>query len=375
MTPRLSKQPFKSLYIIFLVLRFPFLLAFLTARYSLKPFRPVPEWSFSVCVIHALTREFWSYSTVTRMNLMSAVESGHAKAKHRFALARPGAPRLYGGVLSTDSVKPAAVGGLWFPGPLPTSLSMDGLAHEKVVLHVPGGAFVVAFAFEGFGLDVANTMEKHLKATRTFFAQYRPAVQTQSPFPAAVQDLLTFYHHILSLGVRPKNIILSGDSAGGNIVIALLRYLEKTSVLPLPAGAMAWSPWVHVTPTAGRDFLECRNHQGDFLVGPLLQWGVDEYIPNVDDPTRREIMPYISPLHHPFETSIPLFVHAGTAEAFHYSIRSFASEMAELNPGRVRLHETPLAPHNLLLSHPTGNRSKQLYDAADDAYEFFQQFA
>ncbi|RYP66527.1 hypothetical protein DL769_006011 [Monosporascus sp. CRB-8-3] len=176
MAPIWSKQPFKAIYTGFVILKLPFLLVVLAIRYGFKPFRPLPGWSFT------------------------------AKAKERLSLVNPAELKIYSGVLAPGAIKPVPVGGVWFPAPISAAATED-LSREKVVLHFPGGAFVLAFAFEGVGQNVSNTMAQHMKATRTFVAQYRVATSSDTRFPAALQDLLTFYHYILSLGVDPKNII------------------------------------------------------------------------------------------------------------------------------------------------------------------------
>ncbi|RYP72194.1 hypothetical protein DL771_004324 [Monosporascus sp. 5C6A] len=143
---------------------------------------------------------------MTRSTWLCTVRSGQAKAKERFSLVSPAELKIYSGVLAPGTIKPVPVGGVWFPAPISAAATED-LSHEKVVLHFPGGAFVLAFAFEGVGQNISNTMAQHMKATRTFVAQYRVATSSDTRFPAALQDLLTFYHYILSLGVDPKNII------------------------------------------------------------------------------------------------------------------------------------------------------------------------
>lgn len=153
--------------------------------------------------------------------------------------------------------------GVWFPGP--PSPEPTEMETEKVFLHFPGRAFVIAFGHESSGRLASEILTKYLKADRFLWAQYRRAADEKTRFPAAVQDAVTYYHYILSLGFNPKNIILSGDSAGDNIVLALMRHLESAHVpeLPIPGGAVIFSPWVEVTPRAAQDFDACSNAATD----------------------------------------------------------------------------------------------------------------
>lgn len=225
------------------------------------------------------------------------------------------------------------------------------MSKEKLVLHFPGGAFVLAYGHERTGLDVSRVMTSHLRIPRTFLAQYRVSTDSSARFPAAIQDLVTFYHYILSLGFRPENIILSGDSADGNLLLGLLRYLEDTKHpdLPLPGGAMLWSPWVQVTSDVGLSYGSWKNLKHDFIIPELLKRGLDAHLPTSD--LTNTTLPYISPLGHAFKTSVPSFVHAGGCEAPFDQIKEFAMEMAGVEKNRVRFCVTDVAPHVLLLAH------------------------
>ncbi|TNY20870.1 alpha/beta hydrolase fold-domain-containing protein [Rhodotorula diobovata] len=63
-----------------------------------------------------------------------------------------------------------------------------------------------------------------------------------SPFPAALQDGLSVYAHLVREGVPAHKIVLIGDSAGGNIVLAVARFLRDTAQLAPPGGLVLLSP-------------------------------------------------------------------------------------------------------------------------------------
>jgi acetyl esterase/lipase len=365
-----SNQPFKALYGLFFGTKVLVLLPLSLIRYTPKSARPSPDASLRICVVNAIARELFRYYTATRSTGVGSVAAGHKRAKERFALAEPADASLYEGVLSPGDARPASVGGIWYPSP--PSKGKD-MANEKVVLHCPGGAFVLAFGTEENGQEISKVMTQYLNVSKTFLAQYRVSSDEQTRFPSAIQDLVTFYHYVLSLGVHPDNIILSGDSAAGNLVLGLLRYLEdvKSPRLPLPAGVMLWSPWVHVTPQAGRDYEDSKNAQSDLLIGSLLQWGADAYLP--EGKPASDVLPFISPLHHPFKTSVPVYIHAGGGEGFFDQIKDFAQEMDGMDGNRIRFHATDLAPHNLLMSAKGLGLDHEMEVAAKDAYSFFEQ--
>lgn len=202
---------------------------------------------------------------------------------------------------------------------------------------------------------------KHLKASRLLWAQYRLAADEDMSFPAAVQDALTYYNCVVSLGINPKNIILSGDSAGGNVVLA--------PALPLPGGAIVFSPWVEVTPNVGEVYSAYRNATSDILDPRFLQWGAASYLGK--NGSQGEAAPYTLPLNHPFKTSVPVYIHVGAAEAFCQSVTSFAGSMQGIGGNRVGFYATAKAPHDLLLSHPLFGMEGELCAVVNEAGKFF----
>ena len=132
---------------------------------------------------------------------------------------------------------------------------------------------------------MAKKLLKHTPATHVFCPQYRlstlPVSKTSNPFPAALQDSLTSYLYLLNdLKISPKNIILSGDSAGGNLAIALLRYITDYGSelgLPAPSSALLWSPWTNPADTSGSYVHDNRNYATDYISPPFTAWGTSAY--------------------------------------------------------------------------------------------------
>ena len=75
---------------------------------------------------------------------------------------------------------------------------------------------------------------------------YRLAPETV--FPGPLHDVVSAYFRLIDdLHIPPENIIVSGDSAGGGLALALLMYLRDNDY-PLPSGAVLMSPWVGKCP-------------------------------------------------------------------------------------------------------------------------------
>jgi len=64
----------------------------------------------------------------------------------------------------------------------------------------------------------------------------------ENTYPAALEDAVTAYRAILKEGTDPRQIVLVGDSAGGNLAAALLLSLRDNK-MPLPKAAILISPW------------------------------------------------------------------------------------------------------------------------------------
>ncbi|CAE7189736.1 unnamed protein product [Rhizoctonia solani] len=126
-------------------------------------------------------------------------------------------------------------------------LARDG---EKIILNLHGGAYIVGTAHPED--PTANIPRGYLQygVSRIFSVDYRlskahpyPPV---APFPTALLDALAGYVYLTrTLGFKPQNVIVSGDSAGGNLALALARYLRDSPELGLgmPGGLVLISPW------------------------------------------------------------------------------------------------------------------------------------
>ena len=75
---------------------------------------------------------------------------------------------------------------------------------------------------------------------RCLSIEYRLA--PEHPFPAAIDDTYTAYNWLIKEGFKPKNIIVSGQSAGGGLCLALLLKIKENYGFQ-PKGAVALSPW------------------------------------------------------------------------------------------------------------------------------------
>lgn len=96
---------------------------------------------------------------------------------------------------------------------------------------------------------------------RTLALDYRRA--PEHPYPAQLDDALAAYRYLLDQGLTAGKIAVGGDSAGGNLTLALLIAL-RTRGLPLPACGWLVSPWSDLTASGA-------TMQSKAAVDPMIQ--------------------------------------------------------------------------------------------------------
>lgn len=278
---------------------------------------------------------------------------------NRFISIEPGKPELYRGVLSHEVVKPAKIGGMWYPRPLSPETDRDKL----VVIHYHGGAFVLGGCRPSQGGFAPDVLAKTFNGV-AFAPQYRLAWEPSSHFPAAIQDGLTAYNYILSLGIPAENVVLSGDSAGGNLATGVLRYLEENPVLPKPRAVCLFSPWVDLR--QGCEGLKQSPHYlTEWIPMGLLDWGIRAYVPK-DVPTSH---PYVSPMGNGFATSVPVFVQTCDQEVLYESNLHFVEGMRDKGT-KVECYVMRNANHDAFAAAQVLGAVEKAKAAAAAAYQF-----
>lgn len=113
--------------------------------------------------------------------------------------------------------------GLLFPNTvIPCDVNRHAVKRvDSILIHIHGGGFVSQNSNDHLGY-----LRKFARNAKTcvFAIDYRHA--PENPFPAALDDVWQAYvwiirHSTQALGITPAKIILSGDSAGGNLAIGL----------------------------------------------------------------------------------------------------------------------------------------------------------
>jgi epsilon-lactone hydrolase len=107
-------------------------------------------------------------------------------------------------------------------------------------LDLHGGALVFG---GGEACRVGAQMQADLHGLRCYGVDYR--TPPEHPYPAALDDTLAAYAHVLERH-KPSDVVIGGRSAGGNLAVAMLLRAREAG-LPMPAGLVLLSPEVDLT--------------------------------------------------------------------------------------------------------------------------------
>eukprot|EP00668_Euglena_longa_P029403 GGOE01036751.1.p1 GENE.GGOE01036751.1~~GGOE01036751.1.p1 ORF type:complete len:367 (-),score=103.39 GGOE01036751.1:293-1267(-) len=111
---------------------------------------------------------------------------------------------------------------------------------RAAVLYIHGGAFIMGTPPIYF--PMLTLLSRALPGFHIYAIEYRKA--PAFPFPASLDDCVTAYRFLQEVhGLRPENIVLMGDSAGGNLAFTTTLYCLKHG-LPPPAGVVGIAPWL-----------------------------------------------------------------------------------------------------------------------------------
>ncbi len=198
------------------------------------------------------------------------------------------------------------VPGIWA---LPT-----GADTSEVLLYTHGGGFAVGSASSHRKL--AAHVAKALGVT-SFVLDYRRA--PEHPHPAQVEDGVAAFTALTERGIAPADITTIGDSAGGNLAVAIALALREQGK-PLPGRVIAFSPWLDME-NLGETLVT--NAATDALVTvPLLEGMIAGVLAEgaIDPRT-----PLANPLYADFTGFPKLYVNAGSVE----SLADNATRLAE----------------------------------------------
>lgn len=207
----------------------------------------------------------------------------------------------------------------------------DALDAERVILYIHGGGHV-------FGSPKTHSAMLAQLAKRVGCEAILPVypMSPESKFPTSLNTIRAAYDEVLGQGMRPSQIVIGGDSAGGNLALALLAQLLADGA-ELPAGVFAFSPLTDMT-FSGASF---QTNAGADVILPaeraaeMAQMYLDGHDP---------LDPLASPLFADFAGAPPVWLTVGDTEILLDDTRRLYANMKKQGVD-VQMHIEHDLPH------------------------------
>ena len=212
-------------------------------------------------------------------------------------------------------------------GKLPETVTVEALTVEGMKaewIRPAGGQNGAAICFVHGGGYISGSCSDHRHhVAKVVLASGVPALQfeyrlaPEHPYPAAFEDGMAAYRWMLAQGIPSERLVIAGDSAGAGLTLALLLGIRDQG-LPLPAAAVASSPWTDLKLT-GASYQTNRYK----CLSPLdMAVACSRHYRGEHDPAE----PYLSPLYGDLHGLPPLLILAGDDETMRDDAVSFAAK-------------------------------------------------
>ena len=176
-------------------------------------------------------------------------------------------------------------------------------AHMKkyVLLHCHGGGYST-----GSSLYARTLTSKLAESTSMDVLCFDYRLAPEHPYPAALEDAMQAWNYLMLLGYGARDVIVTGDSAGGNLALALTLKLKEEKRL-LPRGIILMSPWTDLT-SSGKSF------QTKAEADPVLNCAYIDRMVHAYAEGHDLTDSLISPLFGDFEGFPPTYIQVGENE-------------------------------------------------------------
>lgn len=176
-------------------------------------------------------------------------------------------------------------------------------AHMKkyILLHCHGGGYST-----GSRIYARTLTSKLAEFTSMDVLCFDYRLAPEHPYPAATEDAMKVWDYLMLLGYGSRDVILTGDSAGGNLALSLTLKLKQEGRL-LPRGLILMSPWTDLT-SSGQSF-ESKAELDPVLNKAYIDRMVEAYAGGQELKN-----PLISPLFGNFDGFPPTYIQVGENE-------------------------------------------------------------
>lgn len=185
---------------------------------------------------------------------------------------------------------------------------------KKIVLYIHGGCYIsgLTYNYRDFCAPFCDLSE----GIEIVLLDY--SLMPDNKYPTQLNEAIDLWEELtIKQKIEPENIIVGGDSSGGNLTLALMLYLRDHN-MKMPKGVFLLSPWTDMT-ASGASYIE--NYQKDVEIGDKN--GV------FDETTKKAILssylydyigensrdnPYVSPAFAKYNGFPPMLLFVGGHE-------------------------------------------------------------
>lgn len=235
------------------------------------------------------------------------------------------------------TAEPADVDYLAVPGRPALWIVPHEAATDRVLLCLHGGGYISGSRYSH------RKMFAHLaRAAGVRALVFDYPLAPEQIHPAQLDDAVDTYRWLLDQGIAPEHIVFTGDSAGGGM--AVTTQLRAASVgLPLPAGAMPFSPWVDFE--ANGASYDANRERDAFFDRDVVRGLSFVFLGSEGSPRD----PFVNPLYGDLSGLGPMYIQVGGDEVLLGDAQDLAAA-AEKAGVEVRLDVFPQMQHTFQMA-------------------------
>lgn len=185
---------------------------------------------------------------------------------------------------------------------------------RRAILYCHGGGYTSGSL--GYSKVLAS---KLTKATGLDVLTFEYRLAPEFPYPAAIEDAFMAWNYLMQLGYGARDIIVAGDSAGGNMALVLCLRLKSEGRM-LPGALLLMSPWTDMT-ASGESYAE-RAGADPMLTIEYIEAVRDAYAGD-NDPAD----PMLSPVNGDLKGFPPALVQVGSHEILYSDALTLSERM------------------------------------------------
>lgn len=202
---------------------------------------------------------------------------------------------------------------------------------RRVILYCHGGGYTTG------SCSYSRTVTYKLsQATSMDLFSFNYRLAPEAIYPAQLNDALAAWDYLMLLGYGAKDVILIGDSAGGNLALSLTLKLKESERI-LPGAIVLFSPWTDMTmsgksysnkkkldPVLTREYISLCVSRCIYGAESIPKKADTDEYPSLDNPL-------VSPLLGDHTGFPPVYIQVGTNEILYSDSEALYKKLLSQN--------------------------------------------